>query len=242
MLIDGVGTCTILNDDGKRWKGPASGGNWSTAGNWNPSGAPTASDHVVLDGAVSVNLGGSATFASVTLIGGATLNVTTNGSRVLRTSSLGISADSRLNLNDNDLILDYTGSTGSPMNDIVAKLTEGRGASPTGIYSAATNDSGGLHALGVAEARDALGLGSLGSGTFSGQSVDATTVLVKYTYSGDANLDGRITGDDYAAIDFAILTPTATGWFNGDFNYDGLITGDDYSVIDFVFLAQGTPL
>ena len=63
-----------------------------------------------------------------------------------------------------------------------------------------------------------------------------------YTYAGDANLDGAITGDDYSVIDFNIAVPGASGWYNGDFNYDGAITGDDYSVIDFNLVAQhGSP-
>jgi hypothetical protein len=65
---------------------------------------------------------------------------------------------------------------------------------------------------------------------------------VKYTYAGDANLDGIVSGDDYSAIDFNVLVPGASGWFNGDFNYDGIISGDDYSAIDFAILAQGAPL
>ena len=33
--------------------------------------------------------------------------------------------------------------------------------------------------------------------------------LVSYTYAGDANLDGAITGDDYSTIDFNIAVPGA---------------------------------
>jgi hypothetical protein len=47
-----------------------------------------------------------------------------------------------------------------------------------------------------------------------------------YTYGGDANLDGKITVDDYGRIDFNVGLGTA-GWYNGDFNYDGKITVDD---------------
>src|SRR4030095_977651 len=65
--------------------------------------------------------------------------------------------------------------------------------------------------------------------------------LVMYTYAGDANLDGFVSGDDYSAIDFNILVPGSSGWVNGDFNYDGVISGDDYSAIDFNILAQGDP-
>ncbi|MEA2707869.1 MAG: hypothetical protein QOF78_470, partial [Phycisphaerales bacterium] len=66
-------------------------------------------------------------------------------------------------------------------------------------------------------------------------------IVVMYTYSGDANLDGFISGDDYSTIDFHVGTG-AIGWFNGDFNYDGIISGDDYSTIDFNFAAQGLPI
>ena len=67
-------------------------------------------------------------------------------------------------------------------------------------------------------------------------------MLIKYTYAGDANLDGVISGDDYSSIDFNLEVPGASGYFNGDFNYDGIISGDDYSTIDFNILAQGAPL
>jgi len=46
-----------------------------------------------------------------------------------------------------------------------------------------------------------LGLAGSQNGLFSGQTVDATTILVKYTYRGDANLDGSLDIDDYTAID-----------------------------------------
>jgi hypothetical protein len=62
-----------------------------------------------------------------------------------------------------------------------------------------------------------------------------------YTYAGDANMDGFISGDDYSAIDFNIAVPGANGWWNGDFNYDGIISGDDYAAIDFNIVAQGAP-
>ena len=80
-----------------------------------------------------------------------------------------------------------------------------------------------------------------GQETFGGVSVGGDDVLVMYTYGGDANLDGFISGDDYSTIDFNIAVPGADGYYNGDFNYDGIISGDDYSVIDFNIVAQGTP-
>jgi hypothetical protein len=116
------------------------------------------------------------------------------------------------------------------MADVIGQIAAGRGASPTGIYSPQANASGGLTTLAAAEAKDALWLAGAQTGTFAGQAVDATTVLVKYTC------------DDYGTIDFSILVPGSHGYYNGDFNFDGVINGDDYGVIDFTIIAQGAAL
>src|SRR5207253_8074627 len=92
-----------------------------------------------------------------------------------------------------------------------------------------------------AEASDSLGLSGTQTALWNGQTVDATAVLVKYTYGGDANLDGLINVDDYGRIDFNVGMGTG-GWFNGDFNYDGKINVDDYGIIDYNAAAQGPPL
>ena len=68
-------------------------------------------------------------------------------------------------------------------------------------------------------------------------------VLVKYTYNGDANLDGRVNSDDYFRIDSGFLAQPANPQFaNGDFNYDEKINSDDYFLIDSAFLGQGDAL
>ena len=68
-------------------------------------------------------------------------------------------------------------------------------------------------------------------GTFDGIASTRSDVLVKYTYFGDANLDGQVDGSDYSRIDANFIGGgTLTGWFNGDFNYDGVVNGSDYSV------------
>jgi hypothetical protein len=66
-------------------------------------------------------------------------------------------------------------------------------------------------------------------------------VTVKYTWNGDANLDGLVNADDYFQIDSGFISQ-AKGWYNGDFNYDGVINADDYFLIDSAFIGQGGPL
>jgi hypothetical protein len=227
----------IRDDDGpaKTWVGPATGGNWSAAANWSPGGVPTAYDAVLISGN-SVNLSASATVTSLNLIGGATLTLAANGSRVLRTSSLSISPNSKLNLNDNDLIIDYAAagvSVATPMNEVVSKLATGRQAAPSGVYSASANASSGLHALGVAEANDVLGITGGQTAAFSGQTVDATCVLVKFTYGGDANLDGSVGFADLVRVAQNYNSATGGTWAGGDFTHDGRV---DFA--DLVVLAQ----
>jgi len=57
-----------------------------------------------------------------------------------------------------------------------------------------------------------------GRTSFSGITLDGTgnQVLGKYTYKGDANLDGKVTGDDYAFVDanLGISGPTVQ-WDRG---------------------------
>jgi hypothetical protein len=71
-------------------------------------------------------------------------------------------------------------------------------------------------------------------------------VLVKYTYYGDTNLDGKVDGSDYSRIDasYAAETPghPISGWLSGDFNYDDVVDGSDYTLIDNTFNIEGAQL
>jgi hypothetical protein len=249
----GVGV--IRDDDGpaKTWVGPASGGNWSTAANWSPGGVPAASDHVAIAGK-SVNLSGSATVASLSLSGGATLSVGVNGSRILRTSGLSIGDDSTLNLNDNDLIIDYTGGTaaspigswnGSAYTGVTGLIARGYNFSAwdgNALVTTTANARAGLTTLAPAEAGTSLGITGNQTATWNGQTIDGTTVIVKYTYAGDLNLDGRVDAQDYGIIDNWVQVPGASGYANGDINYDGVIDAVDYGIVDNTIQLQGPPI
>jgi hypothetical protein len=202
-------------------------------------------DSVAVSGGPVVRLDDAQQLASLTLTGSARVALPVGGPATLLTRLLAIGPQARLDLADNDLIVDY--ADGSPAmqqtHDYVAAGANGGAWDGLGgIVTSTPAAAGGLTTLGVGDASAVLGLNGSATQLWSGQTVDATSVLVKYTYGGDANLDGQITGDDYSAIDFNILTPGSIGFCNGDFNYDGLVTGDDYSTIDFNLLAQAGPL
>jgi hypothetical protein len=222
-------TYVVLFNNGdwspKTYVGPT-GGNWSTASNWSPSGAPTAADSVFITG-TSVNLSASATVASLTLSGGGSLTVSQSGNRVLRTTALSIVTGSILDLKDNDLIVDYTG--GSPIGSW-------NGAAYTGITGLLQSgrNGGGWNGSGIVTSSASGNLTTLGIAEINGD------VLVKFTYGGDANLDGKLNILDYVQIDQGIMAQL-TGWSNGDCNYDGKINIGDYVIIDSNIRTQGVP-
>jgi hypothetical protein len=75
------------------------------------------------------------------------------------------------------------------------------------------------------------------NGTFDGLPVDTNSILVKYTYNGDADLNGKIDADDYFQIDNG-FAKNLTGYRNGDFDYNGTVDADDYFLIDNAFANQ----
>jgi hypothetical protein len=141
------------------------------------------------------------------------------------------------------LLLDYTGA--SPIDTLRGQLFTGR-AGGTWTGPGVRSSTAAVHpqlltAIGYAEASALLGLAGAATTTYAGLTVDATTVLTKFTYYGDANLNGRIDRDDFALTDRGFVRGL-TGWINGDYNYDGTINLGDYMLIDRSLLLQGTPL
>lgn len=59
--------------------------------------------------------------------------------------------------------------------------------------------------------------------------MDNTTVLVRYVYAGDANLDGSVDTLDFNAV-AANFGGTNKVWTQGDFNYDGNVDTLDFNI------------
>ncbi|HRK29600.1 MAG TPA: autotransporter-associated beta strand repeat-containing protein, partial [Tepidisphaeraceae bacterium] len=133
----------------------------------------------------------------------------------------------QLDLGENDLVYDYTDA--SPLATVQAAIASGYAggtwAGP-GIISEAVLGTPGT-ALGYGETAVALGAGSH---LFSGQMVDDTSVLIRYTFAGDANLDGSVNLDDFTALAASFGAP-ATTWTSGDFNYNGATNLDDFTAL-----------
>ena len=190
--------------------------------------------------------------AALNLYGGR-MSVFPNGgpAGASKVNALAVTPGATLDLADNSIAVDYPGASpigswdGSAYTGITGLLQSGRGDGSwtgTGMITSMT-DAGGsvLTTLAVGEASDVLGLTAGQTALWKGQTVDASTVLVKYTWGGDADLNGELNGDDYFYIDSHVLqSGSVFGFHNGDFNYDGVINGDDYFILDSNILqAQG---
>ena len=170
------------------------------------------------------------------------------GAKVLVLEQISIGSGGTLDLADNDMIVRYAG--GSPIGAADGGLYEGvtgliqRGFNEgtwdgvNGIVTSMPDAPTGLTTLAVAEAADVFGLAGDQTTIWNGETIDASTVIVKYTYGGDTNFDGKLDADDYGTIDFSVLVPNTFGYYAGDFNFDGKVDADDYGVIDFNILAQ----
>jgi fibronectin type 3 domain-containing protein len=149
-----------------------------------------------------------------------------------------------LNLGDNDLDVSG-GNLASITNQLASGYAQGAWTGTGIVSSSAANDTTHLTALGVLLNNDGNGNALYGStavlGLFDGINPASSDVLVKYTYYGDANLDGKPDGSDFTRIDNGYLNHL-TGWYNGDFNYSGAIDGSDYTLIDNGYSAQESSL
>jgi PEP-CTERM motif len=142
-----------------------------------------------------------------------------------------------IDLTNNAMII-RNGTMGTIAGQIASAYNGGawNGSSGTGVITSSLAASTPTHLT-------AVGVESGITGTFEGVAVTPLDVLVKYTYYGDANLDGQVTSADYTRIDAGYLSAgTLTGWQNGDFNYDHVINGSDYTLIDNAFNTQGAIL
>jgi hypothetical protein len=208
-------------------------------------------DVLIIAGGPTVSLARGQALASLSLNGSGSARATDGGAALL-TRALYMAPGTALDLAGGALALNYTGdspigswdgSAYTGLAGLIASSRNGGGWDGAGILSSRARGSNDYTTLALGEAGDVLSLSGHQTANWNGQTVDSSTVLVKYTYGGDANLDGQINIDDYSNIDSsAAVGGQLKGWFNGDFNYDGEINIDDYSIIDGNIGIQGAPL
>lgn len=137
------------------------------------------------------------------------------------------------------LIVDYpAGSEAATLASVKAQIISGYNATAPGAGNGdwkgpgiTSTSAGGSKAVGYAQATEvALGAGH----TFMGAAVDDTAVLVRYTFKGDANLDGAVGFADLVAVaQHYGQSDGLANWVQGDFNFDGNV-----GFADLVAVAQ----
>jgi Ca2+-binding RTX toxin-like protein len=172
-------------------------------------------------GIANVRFDATQRIGALTIGNGGLATLTAGGGRVLTVTSLNIAAQGRLDLADNALIVDYAPSANSPIGVVQSKLASGFHGGIWDGQGIMSSSAGGSFALGFAEASDVAA-----GGLFAGQVVDGTAVVVKFTLSGDANLDGRVDFNDLVRL-AQHFNSVGAGWAQGDFNFDARVDFDD---------------
>ncbi|MGE5610758.1 MAG: hypothetical protein ACM359_16020, partial [Bacillota bacterium] len=208
-----------------------------------------AGSSLTIGGSMAVALDASMSLASLTLMESARLSLANGGDKVLRVGALSIGANATLDLGDNGMVISVKPETAnSVLQQVTNWVAAARGGEGKWLGKGLTSN--------VAQARAAALEGYTGLGlmlnaengepiktTFAGQAVGANDILVKYTWTGDLNLDATVDGDDYFIIDSNFISQLASPRYqDGDLNSDGVIDGDDYFLMDSAFIAQGPRL
>jgi len=216
--------------------------------NVNESAMTLASDAGIASKNLTVNLLGSAVLtldasqhlAGLNIMDGGTVQMTPGGNKLLVTPSLFVrEAAARLDLADNALIVNYDNPLKSPLLMLRDQVMSGFGGgnkpwTGTGINSSKAAGSSSSSALGYAEAADVLNFDKNGLANFAGETVDTTAVLVRYTLTGDADLDQIVGFGDLVRV--AQNYGQSNGdslWSRGDFTFDGKV-----GFADLVKVAQ----
>ncbi len=133
----------------------------------------------------------------------------------------GAGSTAKFDITDNAMVIDYDGAT-SPLAGVGALIKSGYGTGNWGGpgITSSTAATASSRAIGYAEASGLTTVPAL-FGT-----VDATAVLVRYTYKGDTDLNGIVNFDDLLKLAQS-YGASGKSWVNGDANYDGTVNFDD---------------
>jgi autotransporter-associated beta strand protein len=163
----------------------------------------------------------------------------TNSSKI---NSLAIDPGARLDLTNNSLVLDYGGLSGGG-----ALLSQIRGWLKSTDGRLFSSDADSLRGIGYKDNSDSSGAGNAALGNFSGLTVDVTSILLRYTYLGDTNVDGQVDINDLYNLATNYDPKHTKGgsalWQKGDFNYDGWVDLKDLTKLATNWQAGvGNPL
>ncbi len=158
---------------------------------------------------------------------------------------------STLDITNNALVLDYTDPEPNPTSQIRSYIIAGRGTTGFGATWTGIGITSSTAAADVIENPESTSVayahnGSLPLGPYSvfeGRPVDNSSVLFRYTYTGDANLDGRVDDTD-VTIFGATYAPGVPqpSWALGDFDYNGFVDDADSTLLGAFYNPNAPPI
>lgn len=162
-------------------------------------------------------------------IAAGTLQLQSNGgaSGVAEVSVGTFSGAGRLDVTNNGVVINYT-SPDDPTPAARIALTSGYAGGAWNGLGIMSSIAGGTTGFGVGYAKASeMGV----SVVFGSINVDPDTLIIRQTYNGDSNLDGKVNTLDFnhLAGGFGSVSPD---WIDGDYDYD-----NDVDSIDFNALA-----
>jgi autotransporter-associated beta strand protein len=209
-------------------------GTWTLSGNNTYSGATNANG-----GTLHLATAGTLGSGGVNVGPSALLDILSGRATALKIPSVLIAAGGTMDLQDNDLIV----ASATPPQTLLGYVQQARNGGAwdgTGLTSSIARDNAQHNTtLGLLTGAEFNSVG--GAGTFSGQPYDTSDTLIKYTWYGDTDFNGRVNFDDYVRTDNGFNNHLG-GWLNGDFDGNGTVNFDDYVLIDLAFNTQGGTL
>jgi autotransporter-associated beta strand protein len=156
-----------------------------------------------------------------------------------------------LDINDNKVIVNYAEFGTNPEAVLRMRIIDGRGAVGLGATWTGPGMTSGTAAADVLTEPESRSVGyadnaalPLGPYTvFGGEVVDESSVLIAYTRTGDANLDGIVNDDDVTIVG-ATYAPGVPqpAWALGDFDYNGFVDDDDVTLLGVFYDPAAEPL
>jgi len=175
------------------------------------------------------------------------LHHTTANANSSRVNTLTIDNGAKLDLSNNSLAIDYAVSGGGTA--IVNQLRTWLNPADGRLFSSEADTIGptATRGLGYRDNEDSSGAGNRAQGNFAGVTVDTTSVMIRYTYLGDTNVDGMVDINDLYNLasnyNPSHAGPASSIWQKGDFNYDGYVDLTDLSKLTTNWQAGvGNPL
>jgi hypothetical protein len=188
---------------------------------------------------------------ALTVGAGALVTAPNGGTSVLKALSIAgppNAPSAKIDLTSSAAIVDYPAAGPNPAVTIREQIISGRGGSGLGKMwnglgiTSSTAASSAINSMSVGYANNAtMPLGP--QTTFRGQTVDTSTVLMRFTRTADANLDGVVNNDDVTIVGANYAPAFAKPfWALGDFDYNGFVDNDDITLLGAFYNPSAPPI